>query len=513
MKSFEDNRTDLARRARFLAGALSVGLTSSLVAFATASLWGPWVGLAMGFGGAVGLAVLIPWARTRRELAGNTERAEKDRQDARRWLDARLARESECGRLAVLAASVELSEDFLPDPNRTVPAEVLSKIEERFKVDLREDDLLVRGDVTDFLICLSRLRAPQSDTLNRLAHRLQDSAQHAVTIGSRRVHPRLTVGIASSRLVQDGRASDILSAAEDAHDDATAQGPGGLAIAGLTPASANADAALLSEVADALENGQITAWYQPQLSTETGDISGFEALARWEHPTRGIVSPASFLPLIERAGLSRRLAKVVLTHALSAIRTWDRAGLGIPGVGVNFSAEELRDPNLAEFLKWELDRFDLDPSRLVVEVLETVISESHEDAVAQNLRSLSTLGCRIDLDDFGTGFTSIINIRRFDVSRIKIDRKLVTGAATDAGQRDLIAALLSMSEHLHVDTLGEGVETQEEHLTLAQLGCGHVQGFAIARPMPLGDTLAWVLDHRARMASVKAVAVRPKAEQ
>ncbi len=446
-------------------------------------------------------------------LPGATRQPSKvrGRQDAIRWLDRKLAQPQESGRLAVIAASVELSEAFMTEAERQVPAHVLRQITERLISDLREEDCLARGDVSDLLLCFSRLRAPQADTLERLVRRLQLRAQEPIDLGGRRFHPRLTIGAASSRLTPTRNARDFVALAEDAHDTAAERGPGDVVLAGMKPASASDDTALVTEVADALENGQITAWYQPQLSTETGDISGFEALARWEHPMRGIVSPASFLPLVERAGLSRRLAKVVLTHALSAIRTWDRAGLGIPGVGVNFSAEELRDPNLADFLAWELDRFDLTPARLVLEVLETVISESHEDAVARNLRALSKMGCRIDLDDFGTGFTSIINIRRFDVSRIKIDRKLVSGAATDPSQRDLIAALLSMSEHLRVETLGEGVETKEEQLALAQLGCGHVQGFGIARPMPLGDTLAWTLDHRARIAAAKSLHLEPRA--
>lgn len=439
------------------------------------------------------------------------DRSTLGRRELTEWLRAKLASPSEQKRLATMAISVELARSFSMESDTFLNPSILAQIEMQLRKALRQDDIVVRGDVADFLVGLSRLRAPQAETLEKLAERLQHQVQVPMDVDGEQARPRLTIGICSSRISGLTDAQSLIEAAEDAQEAAALIGPGSRVTHNLTKAQ-SADSMLLAELNAALENGQITAWYQPQLSTETGDVSGFEALARWEHPTRGVISPASFLPLIDQAGLSRRLAKVILTHALSALRTWDRAALGIPGVGVNFSADELRDPSLSDFLRWELDRFELDPSRLVVEVLESVISESHDDVVARNLRGIASMGCRIDLDDFGTGFTSIINIPRFDVSRIKIDRKLVTNAATDKSQRDLIAAILSMSEHLRVETLGEGVESKEEQLALAQLGCGHVQGFAIARPMPLGDTLAWTLDHRASLEDAKSVALRSSAK-
>ena len=422
------------------------------------------------------------------------------------WLDTHLASMNERRRLAVLAVSIDRLDQITDAPDGPPRADVKAQVVENLRTALRKDDLIVSGDVTDFIICLARVRAPQRETVTKLARRLQASVDTPVIRLDQPVFPTLTIGIATSRHAETADGAGLVEAAETAHETAGARGSGAICDngnAGLGGQSA--DGELVAEVARALENGQITAWYQPQLSTDTGEISGMEALARWEHPVRGVISPASFLPLIERAGLSQRLAQVVMTHALSALRTWDRAGLDIPGVGVNFSADELQNPHLTDFIRWELDRFELAPDRLVIEVLESVISEGHDDAVARNLRDISGLGCRIDLDDFGTGFTSIINIRRFNVSRIKIDRRLVTGVDREQDQRDLVAALLAMSDHLKVDTLGEGVETREEHLTLAQLGCGHVQGFAIARPMPLGDTIAWAADHRARIDAARNV--------
>ncbi len=268
--------------------------------------------------------------------------------------------------------------------------------------------------------------------------------------------------------------------------------------------------ALREELERALDEGEIRAHFQPQISTDTGAISGFEALARWYHPEKGLIAPGEFLPLLEDAGLTERLGEVMLYNALSALVRWDKLGLGIPTVAVNFSANELRNPRLADKLKWELDRFDLLPSRLCVEVLENVVAETDNDVIVSNIAALSNLGCGIDLDDFGTGHASITSIRRFDVRRIKIDRSFITKVDEDRDQQKMVAAILSMAERLGLATLAEGVETPQEHAMLAQLGCGDVQGFGIARPMPVDETMDWITRHRARQAQIPRIGQRAR---
>lgn len=258
-------------------------------------------------------------------------------------------------------------------------------------------------------------------------------------------------------------------------------------------------AELREEITDALETGQIEPWFQPQISTDTGLVTGFEALARWHHPVRGILPPSTFLPAIEQAGLLERLAEVMMGAAFTALKAWDRTGVDVPRVGVNFTASELNNPRLAEKVKWELDRFDLAPERLAVEVLETVVAGAPGDTVSRNINALSALGCRIDLDDFGTGHASIAAIRRFSVSRIKIDRSFILKSDRDPEQQRMISAILTMAERLHVETLAEGVETVGEHAMLAQLGCDHVQGFGIGKPMPFAETIDWMFAHNTKL--------------
>ncbi|MBC7736015.1 MAG: EAL domain-containing protein, partial [Candidatus Saccharibacteria bacterium] len=209
-------------------------------------------------------------------------------------------------------------------------------------------------------------------------------------------------------------------------------------------------------------------------------------------------------------GLSSRLGEVMVYNALMALTRWDKAGFKIPTVAVNFSKSELRSPGLASKLKWELDRFDLPPERLTVEILETVVADGDNDVVVANIAAISQMGCGVDLDDFGTGHASITSIRRFAVRRIKIDRSFVTRVDEDREQQKVVSAILSMAEQLGMQTIAEGVETPEEHAILAQLGCRHVQGFSIARPMPVDETMDWISRQLARKAGTPRISKRAK---
>jgi EAL domain-containing protein (putative c-di-GMP-specific phosphodiesterase class I) len=222
---------------------------------------------------------------------------------------------------------------------------------------------------------------------------------------------------------------------------------------------------------------------------KTGDLSGFEALARWHHPERGIVSPDEFLPTLERAGLMQRLSDAMITQTVEALVFWEKSGLNVSKIGVNFSISELRDPRLVDRISLHLDAGNITPDRLVIEVLETVIAGDSNGYIVGNLGALADLGCRIDLHDFGTGHASITNIRRFSIGRIKIDRSFIAGLDTDTDQRDMVSAILTMAQRLGVTSLAEGVETRTEHKTLEALGCDDAQGFFFARPMPIQETV------------------------
>lgn len=379
--------------------------------------------------------------------------------------------------------------------------ELLRRLGERIAVVLRGTDIVARIEMGVFGAAFSPTRRADLETAIQTAARLQAAAREPVAIDGARVHVTCSVGFCLGTRAPRPEGEAALAAALEALAEARAAGPA--SVRGFSPRqqreTAGKRAGNEAEVLEALDQGRIRPWFQPQVSTDTGAVSGFEALARWEHPTRGVLTPKDFLPALTAAGQLGRLGEAILFHSLTALRAWDHAGVRVPSVAVNFSSDELRDPRLADRLAWEFDRFDLTPDRLCVEILETVVADASDDSISRSIATLSRLGCRIDLDDFGTGNASLNALRRFAVGRIKIDRSFVINVDEDRDQQKMIAAILSLAERLGVETLAEGVERVGEHAMLAQLGCGHVQGFGIARPMPFDDTVAWMKHHAEKL--------------
>ena len=412
---------------------------------------------------------------------------------------------------ACLVVQLDEAEDLARRHGRAAQTEVLARTAERLSAALRSGDTVARLEGGGFAVALSPVRRLDLETVVQVAARLQSAVAVPVSLNATRLHLTCSVGFCLAARAPEPSGQALLEAALMAADEAAAQGPG--AIRAYSPEISQRRAnrsALRDELETALDEGQIRPYFQPQISTDTGAITGFEALARWHHPTRGLISPGEFLPLIEDAGLGERLGEVILYGALSALTRWDKGGLGVPHVSVNFSAAELRNPRLADKLKWELDRFDVEPGRLTVEVLETVVAETAHDVIVSNIAALARLGCGIDLDDFGTGHASITSIRRFAIRRLKIDRSFVTRVDEDREQQKMVSAILSMAERLGLATLAEGVETPGEHAMLAQLGCGDVQGFGIARPMPLEETFDWIARHRAALTTAPRIGHRAR---
>ena len=383
---------------------------------------------------------------------------------------------------------------------------ILRRIGEQILQVTRFNDKI--GHVTDsrFAICTAPVKHLDLELCIQMASRLQAAVEEPISIDGVVVYVVACVGFCQLSRTPGKTASDWAHAANIALQEAQHHGPS--AIRAFSEQMQHATVhhnELREDVILALEQGQIQPWYQPQISTESGEITGFEALARWTHPQRGLIPPVEFLPAIQEAGLLERLAEIVMYHSFAALKAWDGAGLIVPQIGVNFAGSELSNPRLVEKIKWELDRFDLTPDRLAVEILETVVASAPDDMITRNINALQKLGCSIDLDDFGTGHASIASVRRFSVSRIKIDRSFVTRADRDPGQQRMISAILTMAERLEVKTLAEGVETVGEHVLLAQLGCDHVQGFGIARAMPFEQTLDWITKHNAKLANVPRI--------
>lgn len=406
----------------------------------------------------------------------------------------------------IFALEIEGFRDLVDRYGTSAGDTVIQRMAERLKSAVRDGDIIGQIGDARFAICASPVRQLSLELCIQMSGRLQAAAEEPISIDGTVIYTDVCIGFCQHARAPENRASDWLDAATIALRSAQARGASTIrAYSDQMHNERKSRRELSEDIVAALDSGEVAPWFQPQICTDTGKITGFEALARWTHPVRGVISPAEFLPTIEAANLLERLAEVMMYHSFRALKKWDEAGVIVPQVGVNFAGSELSNPRLLEKIKWDLDRFELTPDRLAVEVLETVVAGAPDDVITRNINALGALGCRIDLDDFGTGNASIASIRRFSVSRIKIDRSFVMKADRDPEQQRMISAILTMAERLQVETLAEGVETSGEHVLLSQLGCHHVQGFGIGRPMPFDQTIEWINGHYAKLKDVPQI--------
>ena len=382
----------------------------------------------------------------------------------------------------------QLVEVYGTDTLEGTNAFVLNAIESH----LTERDIALHLDGPRFAAALAPQAPYDLETMLNTCTRIQHSLLNAPLVTDLPMQLTASIGFAASNKLERPTAEGLIQATMTALSEARRNAPNAVrGYSQIMSTKRSSGQRIAKDAQRAFQRGEIFAYFQPQISMTDGSLCGFEALTRWHHPERGIVSPAEFLPALEKAGLMEQLGDTMIKQVIQALNFWDKSGLHVPRFGVNFSTAELRDPRLVDRVAMHLDRSDIAPKRLMIEVLETVIAHDADDDVVGNLGALADLGCGIDLDDFGTGYASITNIRRFSVERIKIDRSFVAGVDTDGEQRDMVGAILTMADRLGVSTLVEGVETRAERDALAAVGCEDAQGFHFARPMPLQETVEW----------------------
>ncbi len=240
----------------------------------------------------------------------------------------------------------------------------------------------------------------------------------------------------------------------------------------------------------ALDRGELLLHYQPVVSVQTGEVVGAEALLRWAHPGLGLVSPLDFIPIAEETGLIVEIGEWVVSEALRQAARWraQRAAAGERDmwVAVNVSARQLRDPSLVEHVEAELARHGVPAELLVLEITESAMM-ADEDVAATLLHRLRALGLSLAVDDFGTGYSSLGHLRRFPVSKVKIDRAFVSGIEQDADDAEIVRAVVAMSLAMHLDVVAEGIETEGQRDLLQQLGVQYGQGWLFGRPLPAED--------------------------
>jgi EAL domain-containing protein (putative c-di-GMP-specific phosphodiesterase class I) len=259
---------------------------------------------------------------------------------------------------------------------------------------------------------------------------------------------------------------------------------------------------LESDLRQALAREQLYLVYQPIVDLRTGRLSGAEALLRWQHPTRGLVSPADFIPVAETSGMIVPIGEWVLRQACRDARRWD----GIPGgqrltVSVNLSGRQFQTSELPSVVPQALLEAGLAAERLTLEMTESVLIDRTDETLAL-LHELRRLGVRLAIDDFGTGYSSLSYLHRFPVDIVKIDRSFVERLTGEADEKSLVASIIRIGEGMRVTTVAEGIEDAAQLRALQQIGCEHGQGFYFARPMSAPDFEVYISEFGCRVTAV-----------
>lgn len=351
----------------------------------------------------------------------------------------------------------------------------------RLESCLRSDDMVARLSEDAFGILLEDIS--ESDEARRFADEVQRAVSEPCLLGAREVVTTTSIGIVHDTTSYI-RAEEILRDAESALFQAKATGRARAQLFDRRlHERATAGFALEGELRRALDRQQFRVHYQPIVSLEQGRITGCEALVRWEHPERGLVSPAEFIPLAEETGLILPLGNWVLQDACRQVRAWLDSGLPPISVAVNLSARQFRQSDLVASISEALERARLDCSLLKLELTESTVMEDPEGA-AEVLRNLRGLDVQLSLDDFGTGYSSLSCLRSFPFTTLKIDRSFVHDLPNDVDAAVIATTIISMGRSMRLGLIAEGIETAEQQAFLREGGCGEGQGYYFGRPMP-----------------------------
>ncbi|WP_249933239.1 bifunctional diguanylate cyclase/phosphodiesterase [Blastococcus sp. CCUG 61487] len=367
----------------------------------------------------------------------------------------------------------------------TAGDELLRQIGPRLQPALRPGEVLARLGGDEFAVLLPDISLDQA---HDRAERLRALVLRPFPVEDIRLHVGVSIGVATAP-VPATTVQELLRCADIAMYAAKGAGEG-VHVYAPDPHGGSGDRLrTMEDLRTALDGDELLVHLQPQVSFTDGDVVGVEALVRWQHPVRGLLSPAELLPAAEQAGLLRPLTDKVLDLALTAAAGW---WLQHPvPVSVNLSAANVNDVDLPAKVRTALERHGLPAEALTLELVEDTLMADPERG-RQVLGELRRLGVRTSIDDYGTGYSSLAYLRHLPADELKLDRTLTRDVAGDDKAAAIVEYTALLAHRLGVRVVAEGIEDAETHTALARLGCDIAQGYAIARPMPVADFRAWL---------------------
>ena len=362
---------------------------------------------------------------------------------------------------------------------------LLKDIGKRLQACIRDTDTLSRQGGDEFLLVLTGLE--QVDDSAQVLIKIMDLLQEPIRVADNELSTSASMGVAiypddGSNFETLMKKADIaMYRAKDA----------GRNTYRFYDQAMNVDAVehlvIRNGLKRALDRGEFLLHFQPQLDLRSGRVTGAEALIRWNHPELGMVSPARFIPVAEESGLIVPIGKWVLQEACLQAMKWHQAGFHDLTVAVNLSAIQFKRGDLEQSVLFALEKSGMDPRHLELELTESILIQNVESVLA-SVKRLKATGIKISIDDFGTGYSSLSYLKRFDIDKLKIDQSFVRDLTSDPDDAGIVRAIIQMAQNLKLQTIAEGVETQEILDELRGYGCDEAQGYHFARPMP-GDAL------------------------
>ena len=359
--------------------------------------------------------------------------------------------------------------------------ELLQEVARRLMTVVRTTDTVARFGGDEFVLIGTSVA--DTEDAGGLASRVMDVLQTPVRIAAIDIHTSPSIGIAM--YPDDGETIQALLAHADAAMYTAKQNGRGTFRRYESGMHAGTEdrVQLESDLHNALASKQFELYYQPKVDTRTGEVRSAEALIRWVHPTRGVVSPADFIPLAEECGLIGAIGAWVIREACRQARAWQIDGVPTLRVSVNLSASQFRDAGLVDSIRRSLDDAGLEARYLEVELTESAVMSDPEQSIAI-LEQLSAMGVLVSVDDFGTGYSSMSYLRRFPIDKLKIDRVFINEIVSRPEDASIVRAIVSLAHSLRLKVVAEGVETPAQLEFLKTAGCDEYQGYHFSRPLP-----------------------------
>lgn len=364
---------------------------------------------------------------------------------------------------------------------------LLQQLAERLSGLLRQSDTVARVGVDQFAVLLPDGDATAAEVVAEKVVRLLESP---FEIEGQQISVTGTLGVA---LFPDhGTESEVLLDRAEAAMTLAKRTQAEVAVYAPEQEDAGQRVVLMGELRQAIERGELVLYFQPKVHIPSGEVAGLEALARWKHPTRGLLPPAEFIPLAEHTGLIKALSATILAEAVRSQRLLADHGFNLP-IAVNLSAHSLQDESLPHTIGALLQALSLAAGVLQVELTESAVMSDPKQAT-DVLTQLHDAGIHIAIDDFGTGYSSLAHLKRLPVDAIKIDKSFVRDMGHSDPDAFIARSVVELGHNLGIEVVAEGVEDQPTFDMLAQFHCDLAQGYLISRPLPFGQLLRWLED-------------------